>query len=116
VDKQDVHKAAIATTGHGDGLKDGHDDKPVSIFLTINVRGRACLIHDGPFPATPVWVKYLVNKRKIQLMYDNGTSDIVDYFMEDKLHKYLLNISKLFLIRTEGGKPVEGFDTILLKE
>jgi hypothetical protein len=121
VDKQDVHKAAIATTGHGDGPRDANGryrdfDSDVPVILTINARGRACLIHSGEFEATPVWVKYLTDKRKIQLVYDNGTSRTINFIMNDKLHKKLLNITKLFLIRTDNGKPVEGYDTTLLKE
>jgi hypothetical protein len=88
----------------------------IAISLVINARGRACLIHDGLFEATPVWVKYLTDKRKIQLVYDNGKSRIIDYTMDEKLHKKLLNIGKILLVRTDNGKPIEGFDTTLIKE
>lgn len=91
-------------------------DFNVAISMVINARGRACLIHDGEFEATPVWIKYLVSQRKIQFIYDNGTSRIIDYVMDDKKHKLLLNINKLFLIRTDNGKPIEAFDTNLIKE
>ncbi len=113
MDKNEVHTAAVATTTKG---AESAYEYVTAITLTVNARGRACLIHDGLFEATPVWVKYLVSKRKIQLVYDNGTSRIFDYIMNDKMHKELLNISKLFLIRTDKGKPIEAFDTTLLKE
>lgn len=120
MDKKEVHNAAMATTEQGvlskDGLGREKGYRDVSTSLVINARGRACLIHDGEFEATPVWVKYLTNIRKIQLVYDNGTDRIIDYVMDDKMHKKLLNITKLFLIRTDHGKPIEAFDTTLLKE
>lgn len=119
MDKKEVHSAALATTAQSDNSFKGPETgfgKEAGIVLTINARGRACLIHEGLFPATPVWVKYLTTKRKIQIIYDNGTDDIINHIMDDKLHKKLLNITKLFLIRTLDGKPVEGYDTTLLKE
>lgn len=116
MDKNEVHKAALATTSHTEGASQPPYELVTAISLTVNARGRACLIHDGLFEATPVWVKYLTSKRKIQLVYDNGTSRTFDYIMNDKMHKELLNISKLFLIRTDKGKPIEAFDTTLLKE
>lgn len=121
MDKKEVHNAAVATTAQSEaqlstkGQGDGFENE-VGIVLTINARDRACLIHEGAFPATPVWVKYLTDKRKIKIIYDNGTEKIINYIMDDKLHKKLLNITKLFLIRTDNGKPVEGYDTTLLKE
>ena len=88
----------------------------IAISIVVNARGRVCLIHDGEFEATPVWIKYLYAQRKIQLIYDNGTDRVIDYVMTDKMHKILLDCDKLFLIRTENGKPIEAFDTTLLKE
>lgn len=119
MDEKTVHQAAKQTTGgdtplQGGGIPGSYEN--IAISLVINARGRACLIHDGPFEATPVWIKYLTAKRKIQFIYDNGTNRIIDYVMTDKLHKQLLNIGKLFLIRTEKGKPIEAFDTNLIKE
>lgn len=117
MDEKNVQQAK-QTDGSDDALhgrpQGGYAD--VAISIVINARGRACLIHDGEFEATPVWVKYLTAKRKIQFIYDNGTSRIIDYIMDDKIHKMLLNISKLFLVRTDKGKPIEAFDTTLIKE
>lgn len=120
MDKREVHTAAIATTGqevpkdsHG---RDQHFEKNIAISLVVNARGRACLIHDGEFEATPVWIKYLTLKRKIQFIYDNGTDRILDYVLDDKMHKKLLNIPKIFLVRTDNGIPIEAFDTTLIKE
>jgi hypothetical protein len=119
VDKKTVQQAATQTTGDRDDILHGGEDTglaKVAMSLVVNARGRVCLIHDGPFEATPVWIKYLTGKRKIQLIYDNGTDRIIDYVMDEKMHKTLLNVGKLFLIRTEKGKPIEAFDTTLLKE
>lgn len=119
MDEKTVQQAAKQATGGEPPLSGGTipgDYENIAISLVINARGRACLIHDGPFEATPVWIKYLTAKRKIQFIYDNGTSRIIDYLMDEKIHKQLLNIGKLFLIRTEKGKPIEAFDTNLIKE
>jgi len=88
----------------------------VPISIVVNARGRACMIHSEKFGATPTWIKYLTNQRKVKIVFDSGVECVIDYVMEDKLHKYLLNVTKLFLIRLENGKPVEGYDTNLIKE
>ncbi|MBI3419330.1 MAG: hypothetical protein HY053_04270 [Proteobacteria bacterium] len=88
----------------------------VPISIVVNARGRMCMLHSKPFGATPVWIKYLTNKRKVKIVFDNGVECVIDYLMDDKLHKLLLNVTKLFLIRMENGMPVEGYDTNLIKE
>lgn len=114
-----VQQAAIQASARSNNASQGGtlvSDFNVAVSLVVNARGRACIIHDGEFEATPVWIKYLVSHRKIQFIYDNGTNRIVDFVMDDKMHKILLNIGKIFLIRTDQGKPIEAFDTNLLKE
>lgn len=98
----------------GDSMPYTNAEIPISFIL--NARGRMCLIHSKPFIGTPVWLKYMINKRKVKIIFDNGTEHVIDYVADDKLHKLLLNMSKLFMIRIEDGRPVEGFDTNLLKE
>jgi hypothetical protein len=88
----------------------------VPISIVVNARGRCCMIHSEKFGATPVWIKYLTKQRKVKIVFDSGVECVIDYVMEDKLHKYLLNVTKLFLIRLENDKPVEGYDTNLIKE
>lgn len=89
-------------------------DIPISFVL--NARGRMCMIHSKPFIGTPVWLKYTIRERKVKIIFDNGSEHVIDYVAEDKLHKILLNLAQVFMIRVEDGKPVEGFDTKLLKE
>lgn len=93
-----------------------HTNAEINIEIIINARGRACMIHNKPFIGTPTWIKYLTNKRKVKIVFDNGTEHVIDYYMDDKFHKLLLNVTKLFLIRMENGKPVEGYDTNLIRE
>lgn len=94
----------------------GYSNADIKIDIIINARGRACLIHHRPFIGTPIWVKYLTNKRKVKIVFDNGTEHVIDYTMNDKQHRLLLNVTKLFLIRMDEGKPVEGYDTNLIRE
>ncbi len=105
-----------ATPLTGDTQMDEHEGYYAALSLVVNARGRACLIHDGEFEATPVWIKYLVVKRQLQFIYDTGAKRTFSYVMEDKMHKVLLNIDKIFLIRTDHGKPIEAFDTTLIRE
>jgi hypothetical protein len=88
----------------------------IGIDILVNARGRACMLHNKPFVGTPVWIKYLTDKRKVKLVFDNGTEFVYDYVMNNELHKLLLNVTKLFVIRVERGVPQEGFDTNLIKE
>jgi len=104
------------TDGSAGGDSTPYTNEDVSIDIVVNARGRACLLHNKPFIGTPVWIKYLTDKRKVKFIFDNGTEHIVNYIMDDKIHKLLLNVTKLFLIRVEDGKPVEGFDTTLIRE
>lgn len=102
------------TPPSGSGAVYTNDD--ISISLVVNARGRACLLHDRPFVGTPTWLKYMVNKRKVKIVFDNGTEYVIDYTMNDKLHGMLLNMAKVFVIRVEDGRPQEGYDTTLIKE
>ncbi len=94
----------------------GYTNADVAIDLIVNARGRACMMHDRPFVGTPVWVKYLTNKRKVKLVFDNGTEFVYDHIMTGPMHKALLNVTKLFIIQINNGVPVEGYDTTLIKE
>lgn len=93
-----------------------HPYEDISISFVINARGRALLIHNRPFGAVPVWIKYLTAERKIQLIFDNGSHYTIDYVLNDKRHKILLNLTKILIVRTEDGKPVEGYDTNIIRE
>jgi hypothetical protein len=95
---------------------EAYTNDDINIDIVVNARGRACLLHNKPFIGTPVWVKYLTNQRKVKFIFDNGTEHVIRYIMDEKMHKLLLNVTKLFLIRVEDGKPVEAFDTTLIKE
>jgi hypothetical protein len=94
----------------------GSDLDDISITFVINARGRFCIFHNRPFSGTPVWVKYLTNKKKIILVLDNGVEREIECILNEKFHKHLLNVSKAFVIRIENEAPVEGYDTTLIKE
>jgi hypothetical protein len=118
VDKTEVHSAALATTeqsGSKTTLGSDYFDT-ISFSILVNARGRVCMLYDKPFNAIPVWVKYLIKKKKLQLIFDNGMEYIINYVMDDKFNKIFLNLNKLFIVRFEDMKPIEGFDTSVIKE
>lgn len=104
-----LEKSAGKEVGH-------HPYDDISMSFVVNARGRALLIHNKPFAANPVWIKYLTSERKLQLLFDNGTHYTINYILNDKRHKMLLNLTKILIVRTEEGKPVEGFDTNIIRE
>ncbi|NDE90246.1 MAG: hypothetical protein EB059_03785 [Alphaproteobacteria bacterium] len=118
MDKKEVHSAAVATTEQS-GSKitpGGNYFDTISFSVLVNARGRVCMLYDKPFNATPVWVKYLTKHRKLQLIFDNGMEYVINYIMDEKLNKMFLNLNKVFIVRFEDMKPIEGFDTNLIKE
>ena len=88
----------------------------VNIDLIVNARGRVCLIHDEPFTGTPLWVRYSLSTKKLEILFDNGSRDLIESEVPDDVHPYLLQVSKVLLVRMEGARPVEGFDTNFLRE
>lgn len=87
----------------------------MNIGLVINARGKACLVHDEAFSAVPVWVAYDADVRKITIIFDNGTDYPIDWEANDSIHDHLMKINKILIIRMEGRKPVEGYDTSFLR-
>jgi hypothetical protein len=108
--------ARISREDSSTAAPDSYTNADINISMVINARGRACMLHDKPFVGTPTWIKYLTNNRKVKILFDNGTEYVIDYVANDKLHKQLLNVTKLFLIRVENGIPQEGYDTTLIRE
>jgi hypothetical protein len=90
-------------------------ESAVNIGLVVNARGKMCLVHDEPFEATPLWVGYHVDKKRIEIIYDTGGTFPIDWEATDEMHNYLLKISKILIIKMENRKPVEGFDTSFLR-
>jgi hypothetical protein len=86
----------------------------VNIGLVVNARGKMCLVHDEPFEATPLWVGYHVDKRRLEIIYDTGETYPIDWESTDEMHNFLMKINKILIIRMENKKPVEGYDTSFL--
>ena len=86
----------------------------VNIGLVVNARGKMCLVHDEPFEATPLWVGYHVDKKKLEIIYDTGESYPIEWEATAEMHNFLMRINKILIIRMENKKPVEGFDTSFL--
>jgi hypothetical protein len=87
----------------------------VNIGLVVNARGKMCLVHDEPFEATPLWVGYHIDIKRLEVIFDTGTTFAIDWEATDEMHNYLLKINKILIIRMDNKKPVEGFDTSFLK-
>jgi hypothetical protein len=87
---------------------------PVNIGLVVNARGKMCLVHDEPFDATPLWVGYHVDIKRLEIIYDTGGTYGIDWEATDEMHNFLLKINKILIIRMENKRPVEGFDTSFL--
>ena len=87
----------------------------MNIGLVVNARGKMCLVHDEPFEATPLWVGYHIDKKRLEIIFDTGTTYPIDWEATDEMDKYLQKIGKILIIRMEDKKPVEGFDTSFLR-
>jgi len=91
-------------------------DRPlVNIGLIVNARGKLCLVHDEAFEATPLWVGYHVDRRKLEIIFDTGGTYPIDWEATDEMNGYLLRTDKILIIRMENRKPVEGYDTAFLR-
>ncbi|MDR3450340.1 MAG: hypothetical protein P4M15_11445 [Alphaproteobacteria bacterium] len=86
----------------------------MNIGLVVNARGKVCLVHDQPFEATPLWVGYHVDFKRLEVIYDTGGTYRIDWEATDEMHNFLLKINKILIIRMENKKPVEGYDTSFL--
>jgi len=87
----------------------------VNIGLVVNARGKLCLVHDEPFEATPLWVGYHIDKRKLEIIFDTGATFLIDWEATDEMHGYMMKINKILIIRMENRRPIEGFDTTFLR-
>ncbi|MDD4616703.1 MAG: hypothetical protein PHW76_06285 [Alphaproteobacteria bacterium] len=86
----------------------------MNIGLVVNARGKVCLVHDEPFEATPLWVGYHVDKKRLEIIYDTGDTYLVPWEATAEMHNFLMKINKILIIRMENRKPVEGYDTSFL--
>ncbi len=86
----------------------------VNVGLVVNACGKVCLVHDEPFAGTPLWVGYHVDYKRIEVIYDNGGTYLIDWEATGEMHNFLMKINKILIIRMENKKPVEGFDTSFL--
>ena len=87
----------------------------MNIGLVVNARGKLCLVHDQPFEATPLWVGYHVDLRRLEIIFDTGGKYPIDWEATDEMHNYLIRMEKILIIRMEDRKPVEGYDTSFLQ-
>ena len=86
----------------------------MNIGLVVNARGKLCLVHDEQFEATPLWVGYHVDTRRLEIIFDTGGTYPIDWEATDEMNVYLTKTNKILIIRMENRKPVEGYDTSFL--
>lgn len=87
----------------------------MNIGLVVNARGKLCLVHDEPFEATPLWVGYHTDKKRLEIIFDTGGTYPIDWEATEEMNAYLSRTKKILIIRMENRKPVEGFDTSFLR-
>lgn len=87
----------------------------MNIGLVVNARGKLCLVHDEKFEATPLWVGYHIDRRQIEIIFDNGGTYPIAWEATDEMNSFMLKINKILIIRMENRKPVEGYDTSFLR-
>jgi len=87
----------------------------MNIGIIVNSRCKVCLVHDESFNATPLWVGYHTDTRKIEIIYDNGTSYEIDWEATDEMNIYLMKIKKILIMKVENDNPVEGYETSFLR-
>jgi hypothetical protein len=96
----------------------------MNIGLTFNARGEFQLVHDRPFAttlhdqtfvATPLWVGYHIDRRTLEVVYDTGGTYPIDWYASDEMHKKLLQLRTILIIRMKDGEPVEGYNTSVLR-
>lgn len=86
----------------------------MNIGLVVNARGKLCLVHDQPFEATPLWVAYHLDTRRLEIIFDTGAKYPIDWEATDEMDGYLIKMEKILIIRMEDRKPIEGYDTSFL--
>ena len=87
----------------------------MNIGLVVNARGKLCLVHDEPFEATPLWVGYHLDRRRMEIIFDTGGTYPINWEATDEMDIYLRRVKKILIIRMEDKKPVEGFDTSFVR-
>ena len=69
------------------------------------------MFYDRMFDATPLWVGYHIDKKQLEIIFDDGTTFPIEWTVTDDIQNYLMRINKIPIIKMRGGKPAEGFDT-----
>lgn len=88
----------------------------MKINMLVNAKGKICLVHNEPFEATPIWIKYKKPSKNVDLLFDDGSVLTVYHNVPEQLDSYLINSNRVMIVRVENQKPVEGWETILLNE
>jgi tetratricopeptide (TPR) repeat protein len=86
-----------------------------NIGLVVNDRGRLCMVYDTPFPLPPLWVAYHVDKKELDIIFIHGFHHYIRWTATDEMNAYLLQATKILMIRMQDKKPVEGWDTSFIR-
>lgn len=94
----------------------GLNMQPMNISIRINVHGQIMLVHDKPFDHIPLWIRYKNGARRVEILFDNGTTHPIETQINDSVNSHLVKSNKVMVIRTENNLPVESWDTILIND
>ena len=75
-----------------------------NIGLIVNARGRVCMVYDVPFEASPLWVGYHLDWRQLEIVFDNGTTYLIEWNATQEMHTYLIRTNQILLIRMVDRK------------
>ena len=90
--------------------------RPVTIEVRMNVHGQLMLLHDEPFAAIPLWIRYKNAARQLEILFEDGYCWPLENEINDTLHNYIIRSAKVNIIRLESNNVVEGWETILLND
>lgn len=88
---------------------------PGNIGLIVNARGRLCLVHDKPWPRTPLYVSYNTYARQLEVHFETGPSFPIQWVATDEMDAYLTKVDKILVIEMKDKQPVAGYETSLVQ-
>lgn len=90
--------------------------RDIDIEVRVNIHGELMLLHDQPFDAIPLWIRYKNAARQLEILFEDGYCWPLENQISDTLHMYIIRSAKVNIIRLESNNVVEGWETILLND
>ena len=90
-------------------------NRPHNVGLVVNQRGKLCLVYGQPILLEPLWVAYHVDKKQLEIIFVDDVSWAIGWEATDDMDAFLKQTNKILLIEMKDKKPVEGYDTSLIR-